>query len=221
MGVFPARLCLAAVVLLVLQCDAARSQGVRDRTRPKLDGSTTVSESQATELTLTLTEAAVRPIQIWVRTAGVLDQTSQTITAAAPSAGGAHIRVGQRVRAFPPESRSSMYQARVSQVVLQDDRVVIKATLAARGRENSLRYILEIVTEPLEYLSVPNEAIIETGGRQIVYVQQQQGRYAPREIQVGVQGELYTQVLDGLKPGEQVVTFGSFFIDADHKLKGS
>ena len=36
-----------------------------------------------------------------------------------------------------------------------------------------------------------------------------------------MQGELFTQVLDGLKPGEQVVTIGSFFIDADHKLKGS
>ena len=43
----------------------------------------------------------------------------------------------------------------------------------------------------------------------------------PREIQPGVQGELYTQIVEGLKPGEQVITFGSFFIDAEHKLKGS
>jgi hypothetical protein len=32
---------------------------------------------------------------------------------------------------------------------------------------------------------------------------------------------LFTQVIDGLKSGEQVVTIGSFFIDAEHKLKGS
>jgi hypothetical protein len=37
---------------------------------------------------------------------------------------------------------------------------------------------------------------------------------------LGVQGELFTEVVKGLMPGEQVVTFGSFFIDADHKLKG-
>jgi hypothetical protein len=37
----------------------------------------------------------------------------------------------------------------------------------------------------------------------------------------GVQGELFTQVLNGLQEGEQVVTIGSFFIDAEHKLKGS
>ena len=29
------------------------------------------------------------------------------------------------------------------------------------------------------------------------------------------------EVLEGLKPGEQVVTFGSFFIDAEYQLKGS
>jgi Cu(I)/Ag(I) efflux system membrane fusion protein len=92
--------------------------------------------------------------------------------------------------------------------------------LSGQGRQNASRYILEIVTEPLESLSVPNEAIIETGGKRVVYVQQQQGQYEPREIQAGLQGELFTQVLEGLKPGEQVVTFGSFFIDANHKLKG-
>ena len=47
------------------------------------------------------------------------------------------------------------------------------------------------------------------------------GSYAQREIQTGLQGELFTEIPGGLKAGEQVVTFGSFFIDADHKLKGS
>lgn len=114
-----------------------------------------------------------------------------------------------------------MYQARISQVVPQGDRVAVRATLVGSGHEDSPRYILEIVTEGVEFLSVPNEAIIETGGKQIVYVQQPDGGYAPRDIRAGVQGELFTQILDGLKPGEQVVTIGSFFIDAEHRLKGS
>ena len=93
--------------------------------------------------------------------------------------------------------------------------------LSGPGHDGSLWYVLEIVTEPLESLSIPNEAIIEVDGKHVVYVQAEKGRYLPREIQPGIQGELYTQVLDGLKAGEQVVTFGSFFIDADYKLKGS
>ena len=32
---------------------------------------------------------------------------------------------------------------------------------------------------------------------------------------------MFTQVLDGLESGEHVVTIGSFFIDAEHKLKGA
>jgi multidrug efflux pump subunit AcrA (membrane-fusion protein) len=76
------------------------------------------------------------------------------------------------------------------------------------------------VTDRGELLSVPNEAIIETGDKRMVYVQGSEGSYAPREVELGLQGELFTEVVNGLMPGEQVVTFGSFFIDADHKLKG-
>jgi Cu(I)/Ag(I) efflux system membrane fusion protein len=206
--------------LLVMLSVPALAQSVRDHTRPKVDRSTPISDAQAGELTLTLTEAAVRPIQIWVRTAGVADPAGRTITATLSTTDAAHVEVGQRVRAFPPESRSSMYQARVARVEKRSDGVKVAVTLSGQGRDNVSRYILEIVTEPLEDLSVPNEAIIELEGRHTVYVQQQQGRYAPREIEIGVQGELYAQVLKGLEPGEQVVTFGSFFIDADHRLKG-
>jgi hypothetical protein len=212
---------LLALLFLVIALGSAHAQGVREHTRPAPGRSTAVTEAQGSELTLTLTEAAVRPIQTWVRTAGVTDGTSRTMTAYVSSAEGALVKVGQRVRAFPPESRSSMYQARISQVVRQGTRIMVRATLVGPGRQDSTRYVLEIVTERGEFLSVPNEAMIETGGKHVVYVQLPQGRYVPREIQPGIQGELYTQILDGLKPGEQVVTFGSFFIDAEYRLKGS
>ena len=198
----------------------ASAQGVRDHTRNS-PRSTEVTESQATELTLTVTEAAVRPIQIWVRTAGTTGGSGQTLTASVSEAEGDLVKVGQRVRAFPPESRSSMFQARVARVVPNAGRVDLVVTLVAPARQGSSRYVLEVVAEVGEFLSVPNEAIIETGETRVVYVQQPGGRYVPRTITPGVQGELFTQILDGLKPGEQVVTFGSFFIDADYKLKGS
>ena len=222
MRLSPVTLLAAAILLLlVIAPGSVRAQNVRDHTRLTPGRSTAVTEAQATELTLTLTETSVRPIQIWVRTAGAIDGSRKTITALVPAAEGAHIRVGQRVRAFSPESRSRMYQARISRIVPRQGGVSVVATLAAQGLEDSTRYVLEIVTELGEFLSVPNEAIIETEGKRVVYVPQGQGRYVPREIQAGVQGELFTQVLEGLKPGDQVVTFGSFFIDAEYQLKGS
>ena len=80
---------------------------------------------------------------------------------------------------------------------------------------------MEIVVKQGPFLSVPNETIIEKGDKHIVYMARQPGQYVPVEIHTGIQSELYTQVLDGIEEDAQVVTFGSFFIDAEHKLKGT
>jgi len=220
MGV-PLRRRSLLLIAVVITGPDAHAQGVRDHTRLSPSRATTVSEAQATELTLTVSEVVVRPIQTWVRTAGMIDGARNTISAAVSAADQSLIKVGQRVRAFPPESRSSMSQAKVTSVRSKGGRAEITAQLAGPANEGSTRYVLEIVAEHGHFLSIPNEAIIETGGKHIVYTQQGPGRYEPKEVQLGLQGELYTQVLSGLQPGEQVVTFGSFFVDADYKLKGS
>jgi len=194
---------------------------VRERIR-SAPRATSITESQANELTLTVTQVAVRPIQVWVRTAGVIDASCKMLQATISKADATFVKPGQRVRAFPPEARSSMYQARVAGVSPKGDRVGVTVALVAPARQGSPRYVLEIVTEEAERMSVPNEAIIETGARRVVYVKDASSdSYAQREIQIGLQGELFTEITGGLKEGEQVVTFGSFFIDADHKLKGS
>ena len=208
------------VALLLLTAATASAQSIRDRIRLSPDKRTEITEQQANELTLTLNDAAVRPIQVWLRAAGTIDSGGRSIAATLSGPDAAYVKVGQRVRAFPPQSRSSMFQARVAGIVARGGSTVVTVTLSGPAHEGSTRYILEIVTEPLEVLSIPNEAIIESDGKQMVYVEVEKGRYEPREIQVGLQGELYTEVQGGLKAGEQVVTFGSFFIDADHKLKG-
>ena len=147
---------------------------MRDRIR-SAPRATSVSESQANELTLTLTAVAVRPIQVWVRTAGPIDANGKTLQATISKAEGAFVKPGQRVRAFPPEARSSMYQARVTQVAPKGDRVAVTVSLVAPARPGSSRYVLEIVTEEVELMSVPNEAIIETGDRRVVYVKDASG----------------------------------------------
>ena len=53
----------------------------------------------------------------------------------------------------------------------------------------------------------------------MVYVEETKGKYMPHEIKAGVQGELHTAIESGVKEGDQVVTFGSFFIDSEYKLK--
>ncbi len=200
---------------------SAGAQSVRDRIRLAPGTATAVTEAQASELTLTVTEVAVRPIQTWIRTAGLAHQTRRTLSATVSPPESRLLEIGQRVRAFPPESRSSMYQARVTALRPSGEGTEVIVELSGPGREGSTHYVLEIVADYGDFLSIPNEAIIEDGGRRMVYAQLAEGRYEPREVQTGLQGELYTQVLGGLRAGDHVVTFGSFFVDADHKLKGS
>ena len=209
---------------LVLFCTAvlvgsADGQDVRRHTRLDPRG-TKVTQSQAETVTLTLGTASVRPVQTWIRTAGTIDKTGKILSGSLSGPEAALVKVGQRVRAFSPSSKSSMYQAYVTRVTLRGSDAAIEITLAASGRPNTTLYVVEIVAEQGPFLSVPNEAIIEEGDKHIVYVQQG-GEYVSKEVHTGVQGELYTQIVDGLAPEAQVVTFGSFFIDAEHKLKGS
>ena len=207
--------------LTTLIAAGAPAQSIRDRIRLSPEKRTPITEEQANELTLTLNAAAVRPIQIWVRTAGTIDAAGRAITARLPGHEAMYVKVGQRARVFPPESRASMFQAIVSRVLPGSAGTSVVVTLSGPAYRPSARYVMEIVTEPLEALSVPNEAIIESEGKRVVYVEEAKGRYRPAEIQPGLQGERYTEVRVGLKDGDKVVTFGSFFIDADHHLKGS
>ena len=198
----------------------AEGGGVRAHTRLVRRSATAVTEQQASELTLTLTVAASRPIQTWIRTAGVLDTAGKVLTAQLRPSEAELVEVGQRVRTFSLNSRSQMLQAKITRVTPRPGGATVEATLAAAVANDGARHLMEIVTEKGPFLSVPNASIIEEGESQVVYLKLPSGEYAPRTIHTGIQGELYTQIIDGLAEGDEVVSIGSFFVDADNKLKG-
>ena len=216
----PLRRFAALLVAAAVATSALHGQGIRDRIRGAPRG-TRVSQTQADELTLTLTQVTTRPIQTWVRAAGSLDKAGKTVSAYLAGSDAGLVKVGQRARTFPVESRSSMYQARVVRVARQGSRARVDVEIAATGRTTTSDYLVEIVTDRGDFLSVPNEAIIEEGTSQVVYVKRGTGQYEPQPIRTGIQGELYTQIVEGVKEGDEVVTFGSFFIDSEYKLKGT
>jgi Cu(I)/Ag(I) efflux system membrane fusion protein len=67
-------------------------------------------------------------------------------------------------------------------------------------------------------LAIPRSALIDTGERQIVFVEQSAGVYAPREVKTGVQGKDFIEVLSGLSEGEMVVTSANFLIDSESRI---
>lgn len=67
-------------------------------------------------------------------------------------------------------------------------------------------------------LAIPRGAVIDTGVRQVVWVEVAPGRFVGREVRLGPPAGDLVQVIAGLAAGERVVTAGNFLIDAQSQL---
>ena len=72
-----------------------------------------------------------------------------------------------------------------------------------------------------ERLSVPASALIDSGNRQVVIVDRGKGRFEPRAVKVGVRGDGFVEIAEGIKVGENVVVAANFLIDAESNLKAA
>jgi Cu(I)/Ag(I) efflux system membrane fusion protein len=70
-------------------------------------------------------------------------------------------------------------------------------------------------------VAVPESAVIDSGMRRVVLVERGEGKYEPRAVKLGARVPGFVQVLDGLKPGERVVTSATFLIDAESNLRAA
>jgi len=69
-------------------------------------------------------------------------------------------------------------------------------------------------------LTVPSEAVIDTGVRQIVYVDKGDGYFEPREVMLGLKADELVEVTGGIRAGEKVASSANFLIDSEAQLKG-
>ncbi len=79
---------------------------------------------------------------------------------------------------------------------------------------------VEISIDMGRRLMIPNEAVIDTGTRQIIYVDKGEGYFMPKEVHLGLKAGGMTEVLHGLEAGEKVASSGTFLIDSEAQLKG-
>lgn len=70
-------------------------------------------------------------------------------------------------------------------------------------------------------LQVPDDAILESGTRNIVFVAEGRGRLAPREVSLGDRGAGVVEIRAGLKEGEVVALGANFLVDSESRLKAS
>ncbi|MGB5986430.1 MAG: efflux RND transporter periplasmic adaptor subunit [Desulfobacterales bacterium] len=73
---------------------------------------------------------------------------------------------------------------------------------------------------PQDALVIPQEAVIDSGVRKIVFVAKGKGRFEPREVTLGVEGDNYdVEVREGLQAGEEIVVSGQFMLDSESRLQ--
>jgi len=68
-------------------------------------------------------------------------------------------------------------------------------------------------------LVIPQEAIIESGQKQVVFLHLGEGKLEPRFIKTGLKTGEWSEVLEGVKEGEHIVTSANFLIDSESRLK--
>jgi nitrogen fixation protein FixH len=70
-------------------------------------------------------------------------------------------------------------------------------------------------------LVVPTNAVLDSGTEQIVFVAKGDGIFEPRRVKMGRRLADTTQILEGVKEGEQVATGATFFLDSESQLRAS
>ena len=70
-------------------------------------------------------------------------------------------------------------------------------------------------------VAVPENAVIDSGGRQLVIIDKGEGRFEPRPVMLGRRGAGYVEIKEGVAEGDKVVTSANFLIDAESNLKAA
>lgn len=138
-----------------------------------------------------------------------------------------HIRLGQKaaltLEAMPGRTLQGLVQF-ISPVVDEVTRTA-KVRLEFDNRAGLLKpgmyATLELAHQVGKGLALPEEALIDTGQRKIVFVALGEGRFQPREVQIGGKFDAFYQVLSGLSENDAVVTSAQFLLDSESRLKAA
>jgi Cu(I)/Ag(I) efflux system membrane fusion protein len=68
-------------------------------------------------------------------------------------------------------------------------------------------------------VTVPVDAVLDTGLRKTVFVDRGQGFFEPREVKTGWRLGNRVEITKGLSPGERIVTSGTFLIDSESRME--
>ena len=150
------------------------------------------------------------------------------VNAEVPEAQSGEVRPGNKVEARTPALPGKVFQGRVSAILPEVNPATrtlkARVELANPGAELKPGMFATVNFTPTtrrEALLVPSEALIRTGRRTVVVVAQGDGRFAPVDVQAGIEAKGETEIRQGLKAGDKVVLSGQFLIDSEASLRAT
>ncbi len=139
----------------------------------------------------------------------------------------AAIEVGDTAQIQLPYDSSQSFSGKISYIYpeIEKETRTAKARIELPDSNQKLKpgmfTNVEIKKELGESITVPDDAVIDTGIRQIVFVKTGPTRFEPREVKVGPRVEHLFAITKGLNAGDQVVSSAHFLIDAESKFQAA
>jgi cobalt-zinc-cadmium efflux system membrane fusion protein len=132
-----------------------------------------------------------------------------------------YINVGQKVSVSTMAYPGQVYEGEITVVGATVDpnlhTLLIRSEIQNPRRDlkpGMLANFIIRIGDPVVAPAVPPESVVRAGdGTMTLWVTTDQHHFTQRKIKLGLQSEGYDQILDGLKPGELVVTDGAVFLD--------
>jgi Cu(I)/Ag(I) efflux system membrane fusion protein len=176
-----------------------------------------------------LTELGVREgaqVQPGMAAFTITDLSSVWILLEVPEAQAALLRPGLHARARVQGLAGREFEGRVDYIYpeLNAQTRTVKARVVLANPGLALRpgmfADVALLAAARSALTVPSEAVIQTGARSVVIVMDGE-RFRAATVKTGLERDGRTEILSGLKDGERVVASGQFLIDSEASLKGA
>jgi Cu(I)/Ag(I) efflux system membrane fusion protein len=144
-----------------------------------------------------------------------------------PESQAALLRPGAKVQARSPALPSMTFEGRVQALLPEVSATTrtLKARLELANPSGRLvpgmfvqMQFMDMRSE--ESLLIPTEAVIQTGRRTVVMLAEENGRFRPVDVEIGIESGGQTEVQRGLQAGQRVVVSSQFLIDSEASLRG-
>ncbi|MDE1161156.1 MAG: efflux RND transporter periplasmic adaptor subunit [Acidobacteriaceae bacterium] len=127
------------------------------------------------------------------------------------------------VDAYPGRTLNARIEQILPQVDIATRTVQVRLTVPNPGTRLKPGMFVNVVLKSAagEQLTVPASAVFQTGTRQLVFVDDGNGAYTPREVVLGRTNGTDVAIVSGLAPHQRVVTSANFLLDSESQLQAA